>query len=134
MSHLQQFTLSVSRCDVAINGYVADTLPGLVVPQHQISRWHLLNVGSGGEFHAVHFHGIPFSVGKDQEHRLGIFNLYPGKHKKNFLGVKMLHLTLVRIHCKGSFLSDLYSIYYQNRNKENPHITMTHTQLPNMCI
>ncbi|XP_053506054.1 coagulation factor VIII [Ictalurus furcatus] len=62
----------------AINGYVADTLPGLVVPQHQISRWHLLNVGSGGEFHAVHFHGIPFSVGKDQEHRLGIFNLYPG--------------------------------------------------------
>ncbi|KAG7335254.1 hypothetical protein KOW79_001850 [Hemibagrus wyckioides] len=62
----------------AINGYVADTLPGLVVAQHQTSRWHLLNVGSGGEFHAVHFHGIPFSVGKDQEHRLGIFNLFPG--------------------------------------------------------
>ncbi|TSK87429.1 Coagulation factor VIII [Bagarius yarrelli] len=62
----------------AINGYVADTLPGLVVAQHQTSRWHLLNVGSGGEFHAVHFHGIPFSIGKDQEHRLGIFNLYPG--------------------------------------------------------
>ncbi|KAB5554203.1 hypothetical protein PHYPO_G00047470 [Pangasianodon hypophthalmus] len=62
----------------AINGYVADTLPGLVVAQHQTSRWHLLNVGSVGEFHAVHFHGIPFSIGKDQEHRLGIFNLYPG--------------------------------------------------------
>uniref|UniRef100_A0A8B9RD35 Coagulation factor VIII, procoagulant component n=1 Tax=Astyanax mexicanus TaxID=7994 RepID=A0A8B9RD35_ASTMX len=62
----------------AINGYVAETLPGLEVAQHQTSRWHLLNVGSGGEFHAVHFHGIPFSVGKDQEHRLGVFNLYPG--------------------------------------------------------
>ncbi|XP_017565233.1 coagulation factor VIII [Pygocentrus nattereri] len=62
----------------AINGYVAESLPGLEVAQHQTSRWHLLNVGSGGEFHAVHFHGIPFSVGKDQEHRLGVFNLYPG--------------------------------------------------------
>ncbi|XP_062875113.1 coagulation factor VIII isoform X1 [Trichomycterus rosablanca] len=62
----------------AINGYVAETLPGLAVAQHQTSRWHLMNVGSGGEFHAVHFHGIPFSVGKDQEHRMGIFNLYPG--------------------------------------------------------
>ncbi|KAF5893336.1 coagulation factor VIII-like, partial [Clarias magur] len=62
----------------AINGHVADTLPGLVVAQHRVSRWHLLNVGSGGEFHAVHFHGIPFSNGKDQEHRLGIYNLYPG--------------------------------------------------------
>ncbi|XP_066498216.1 coagulation factor VIII [Hoplias malabaricus] len=62
----------------AINGYVAETLPGLEVAQHQASRWHLLNVGGSGEFHAVHFHGIPFSVGKDQEHRLGVFNLYPG--------------------------------------------------------
>ncbi|KAK2829114.1 hypothetical protein Q7C36_017104 [Tachysurus vachellii] len=62
----------------AINGYVADTLPGLVVAQHQTSRWHLLNVGSGGEYHAVHFHGMPFSVGKDQEHRLGIYKLFPG--------------------------------------------------------
>uniref|UniRef100_A0AAR2JEJ0 Coagulation factor VIII, procoagulant component n=1 Tax=Pygocentrus nattereri TaxID=42514 RepID=A0AAR2JEJ0_PYGNA len=64
--------------EFAINGYVAESLPGLEVAQHQTSRWHLLNVGSGGEFHAVHFHGIPFSVGKDQEHRLGVFNLYPG--------------------------------------------------------
>ncbi|XP_076844555.1 coagulation factor VIII [Brachyhypopomus gauderio] len=62
----------------AINGYVAETLPGLVVAQHHTSRWHLLNVGGRGEFHAVHFHGIPFSVGKDQDHRMGIFNLYPG--------------------------------------------------------
>ncbi|XP_035383063.1 coagulation factor VIII [Electrophorus electricus] len=62
----------------AINGYVAETLPGLVVAQHRTSRWHLLNVGGRGEFHAVHFHGIPFSVGKHQDHRMGIFNLYPG--------------------------------------------------------
>lgn len=54
--------------------------------QHQTSRWHLLNVGSGGEFHAVHFHGIPFGIGKDQEHRMGIFNLYPGKQKGFNLG------------------------------------------------
>ncbi|XP_048043912.1 coagulation factor VIII [Megalobrama amblycephala] len=62
----------------AINGYVSETLPGLIVEQYRMTRWHLLNVGSQGEFHAVHFHGLPFGVGKDQEHRMGIFNLYPG--------------------------------------------------------
>nr|XP_055033767.1 coagulation factor VIII [Misgurnus anguillicaudatus] len=62
----------------AINGYVSETLPGLIAEQYQTARWHLLNVGTGGEFHAVHFHGLPFSVGKNQEHRMGIFNLFPG--------------------------------------------------------
>ncbi|XP_052005616.1 coagulation factor VIII-like [Xyrauchen texanus] len=68
----------ISNKFAAINGYVAETLPGLMVKRYQTARWHLLNVGSQGEFHAVHFHGLPFSVGKDQEHRMGIFNLYPG--------------------------------------------------------
>lgn len=62
----------------AINGYVSETLPGLIAEQYQTTRWHLLNVGSQGEFHAVHFHGLPFRVGNDQDHRMGIFNLYPG--------------------------------------------------------
>ncbi|XP_071371278.1 coagulation factor VIII [Centroberyx affinis] len=62
----------------AINGYVAETLPGLLVAQHQTVRWHLLNVGSDGEYHAVHFHGLSFSVHTEQEHRMGVYNLYPG--------------------------------------------------------
>ncbi|XP_064182093.1 coagulation factor VIII [Anguilla rostrata] len=62
----------------AINGYVAETLPGLLVAQHHPVRWHLLNMGAGGEFHSVHFHGLPFTVRSDQEHRMGIYNLYPG--------------------------------------------------------
>uniref|UniRef100_UPI003AB01E3A coagulation factor VIII n=1 Tax=Centroberyx gerrardi TaxID=166262 RepID=UPI003AB01E3A len=62
----------------AINGYVAETLPGLMVAQHQTVRWHLLNVGSDGEYHAVHFHGLSFSVHTEQEHRMGVYNLYPG--------------------------------------------------------
>ncbi|XP_032410683.1 coagulation factor VIII isoform X1 [Xiphophorus hellerii] len=62
----------------AINGYVAETLPGLVVAQHQPVRWHLLNVGGDREYHAVHFHGLPFTVHAKQEHRMGVFNLFPG--------------------------------------------------------
>ncbi|XP_051513639.1 coagulation factor VIII-like [Myxocyprinus asiaticus] len=69
---------AISNKFAAINGYVAETLPGLMVGQYQTARWHLLNVGSQGEFHAVHFHGLPLSVGKGQKHRMGIFNLYPG--------------------------------------------------------
>ncbi|XP_048885551.1 coagulation factor VIII isoform X2 [Brienomyrus brachyistius] len=62
----------------AINGYTAETLPGLLVTQHQRIRWHLLNMGGSGELHAVHFHGLPFTVRSDQEHRMGIYSLYPG--------------------------------------------------------
>lgn len=62
----------------AINGYVAETLPGLLVAQHQQVRWHLLNVGSDGEYHAVHFHGLPFTVQTKQEHRMGVYKLFPG--------------------------------------------------------
>ncbi|KAM4732211.1 venom prothrombin activator pseutarin-C non-catalytic subunit isoform 2-T2 [Anableps anableps] len=62
----------------AINGYVAETLPGLIVARYQPVRWHLLNVGGDKEYHAVHFHGLPFTVRAKQEHRMGVFNLFPG--------------------------------------------------------
>ncbi|XP_077388804.1 coagulation factor VIII isoform X2 [Festucalex cinctus] len=68
----------ISNRFAAINGYVAETLPGLLVAQHQRVRWHLLNVGSDGEYHAVHFHGLPFTLRNEEEHRMGIYNLYPG--------------------------------------------------------
>nr|XP_046261216.1 coagulation factor VIII [Scatophagus argus] len=68
----------ISNKFAAINGYVAETLPGLLVAQHQQVRWHLLNVGSDGEYHAVHFHGLPFTVHTKEEHRMGIYNLFPG--------------------------------------------------------
>ncbi|XP_054647873.1 coagulation factor VIII [Dunckerocampus dactyliophorus] len=62
----------------AINGYVAETLPGLLVPHNQTVRWYLLNVGGDGEYHAVHFHGLPFTVHIEQNHRMGVYNLFPG--------------------------------------------------------
>uniref|UniRef100_A0A3Q2Q8N4 Coagulation factor VIII-like n=1 Tax=Fundulus heteroclitus TaxID=8078 RepID=A0A3Q2Q8N4_FUNHE len=68
----------ISNKFAAINGYVAETLPGLIVAQHQPVRWHLLNVGGDTEYHAVHFHGLPFTVQAKQEHRMGVFNLFPG--------------------------------------------------------
>uniref|UniRef100_H2UN37 Coagulation factor VIII, procoagulant component n=1 Tax=Takifugu rubripes TaxID=31033 RepID=H2UN37_TAKRU len=68
----------ISNKFAAINGYVAESLPGLLVAQHQRVRWHLLNVGSDGEYHAVHFHGLPFTVHAKKEHRMGVYNLFPG--------------------------------------------------------
>ncbi|XP_077589064.1 coagulation factor VIII [Stigmatopora nigra] len=62
----------------AINGFVAETLSGLVVAKRQLVRWHLLNVGSDGEYHAVHFHGLPFGTQMGKEHHTSIYNLYPG--------------------------------------------------------
>ncbi|KAI1898621.1 hypothetical protein AGOR_G00074270 [Albula goreensis] len=83
----------------AINGYVAETLPGLLVAQHHQVRWHLLNMGSNGEFHAVHFHGLPFTVRRDQEHRMGIYNLYPGvfgtvEMRPHMVGTWMVECTI----------------------------------------
>ncbi|XP_033829650.1 coagulation factor VIII [Periophthalmus magnuspinnatus] len=67
-----------SNCFAAINGYVAETLPGLLVAQHQLVRWHLLNVGSDGEYHAVYFHSLPFIVHTGSDHRMGVYQLFPG--------------------------------------------------------
>uniref|UniRef100_A0A8C3QVJ6 Coagulation factor VIII n=1 Tax=Cyanoderma ruficeps TaxID=181631 RepID=A0A8C3QVJ6_9PASS len=63
----------------AINGYVSDTLPGLVMAQQQRVRWHLLNMGSTEDIHSVHFHGQLFNVRTGQEYRMGVYNLYPGE-------------------------------------------------------
>ncbi|XP_051922357.1 coagulation factor VIII isoform X2 [Hippocampus zosterae] len=68
----------VGNTFAAINGYVAETLPGLAIAQRQRVRWHLLNVGSDGEYHAVHFHGLPFTLHNGEAHRMGIYNLFPG--------------------------------------------------------
>ncbi|XP_038631853.1 coagulation factor VIII [Scyliorhinus canicula] len=62
----------------AINGHVAETLPGLVMAQNRLVRWYLINmVGSAG-IYSVHFHGQPFTVRRSKEHRMGIYTLFPG--------------------------------------------------------
>ncbi|XP_078403289.1 venom prothrombin activator pseutarin-C non-catalytic subunit [Cetorhinus maximus] len=62
----------------AINGHVAETLPGLVMAQNRLIRWHLINmVGSAG-IYSVHFHGQPFIMRRSKEHRMGVYTLFPG--------------------------------------------------------
>uniref|UniRef100_A0A672V7G8 Coagulation factor VIII n=1 Tax=Strigops habroptila TaxID=2489341 RepID=A0A672V7G8_STRHB len=82
----------------AINGYVSDTLPGLVMAQQQRVRWHLLNMGSTEDIHSIHFHGQLFSVRTSQEYRMGVYNLYPGV----FGTVEMWpsHAGIWRVECK----------------------------------
>ncbi|NXN44976.1 FA8 factor, partial [Rhinoptilus africanus] len=81
-----------------INGYMSDTLPGLVMAQQQRVRWHLLNMGSTEDIHSVHFHGQLFSVRTSQEYRMGVYNLYPGV----FGTVEMWpsHAGIWRVECK----------------------------------
>lgn len=78
-NHLGHFVfIIVNVFPLAINGFVAESLPGLMVAQHQLVRWHLLNVGSDAEYHAVHFHGLPFIVHTEENHRMGVYQLFPG--------------------------------------------------------
>ncbi|KAI4555009.1 hypothetical protein MJG53_021243, partial [Ovis ammon polii x Ovis aries] len=62
----------------AINGYVMDTLPGLVMAQHQRIRWYLLSMGSNENIHSIHFSGHVFTVRKTEEYKMAVYNLYPG--------------------------------------------------------
>ncbi|XP_038604064.1 coagulation factor VIII [Tachyglossus aculeatus] len=62
----------------AINGYVMDTLPGLVMAQHQRIRWYLLTMGSNENIHSIQFHGHVFTVRSNKEYKMGVYNLYPG--------------------------------------------------------
>ncbi|XP_074738788.1 coagulation factor VIII isoform X2 [Strix uralensis] len=101
----------------AINGYVSDTLPGLVMAQQQRVRWHLLNMGSTEDIHSVHFHGQLFSVRTSQEYRMGVYNLYPGV----FGTVEMWpsHAGIWRVECKvgehqQAGMSALFLVYNLN--------------------
>uniref|UniRef100_A0A7N4NLP0 F5/8 type C domain-containing protein n=1 Tax=Sarcophilus harrisii TaxID=9305 RepID=A0A7N4NLP0_SARHA len=62
----------------AINGYVKDTLPGLVMAQHQRIRWYLLSMGSNENIHSIHFSGQVFTVRTKKEYKMAVYNLYPG--------------------------------------------------------
>ncbi|XP_063102700.1 coagulation factor VIII isoform X3 [Cavia porcellus] len=62
----------------AINGYVMDTLPGLVMAQDQRIRWYLLSMGSNENIHSIHFSGHVFTVRKKEEYKMAVYNLYPG--------------------------------------------------------
>ncbi|XP_032852050.2 coagulation factor VIII isoform X2 [Tyto alba] len=101
----------------AINGYMSDTLPGLVMAQQQRVRWHLLNMGSTKDIHSVHFHGQLFGVRTSQEYRMGVYNLYPGV----FGTVEMWpsHAGIWRVECKvgehqQAGMSALFLVYNQN--------------------
>ncbi|XP_009700286.1 PREDICTED: coagulation factor VIII-like [Cariama cristata] len=101
----------------AINGYVSDTLPGLVMAQQRPVRWHLLNMGSTEDIHSVHFHGQLFSVRTSQEYRMGVYNLYPGV----FGTVEMWpsHAGIWRVECKvgehqQAGMSALFLVYNLN--------------------
>ncbi|XP_051486280.1 LOW QUALITY PROTEIN: coagulation factor VIII [Apus apus] len=101
----------------AINGYVSDTLPGLVMAQQQQVRWHLLNMGSTEDIHSIHFHGQLFSVRTSQEYRMGVYNLYPGV----FGTVEMWpsHAGIWRVECKvgehqQAGMSALFLVYNLN--------------------
>uniref|UniRef100_G3VBW3 F5/8 type C domain-containing protein n=1 Tax=Sarcophilus harrisii TaxID=9305 RepID=G3VBW3_SARHA len=61
----------------AINGYVKDTLPGLVMAQHQRIRWYLLSMGSNENIHSIHFSGQVFTVRTKKEYKMAVYNLYP---------------------------------------------------------
>uniref|UniRef100_A0A8C9ELG6 ferroxidase n=1 Tax=Pavo cristatus TaxID=9049 RepID=A0A8C9ELG6_PAVCR len=101
----------------AINGYVGDTLPGLVMAQQQRIRWHLLNMGSTEDIHSVHFHGQMFSIRTSQEYRMGVYNLYPGV--SGTVEMQPSHAGIWRVECKvGEHLqagmSALFLVYNQD--------------------
>ncbi|XP_067896780.1 coagulation factor V isoform X2 [Heterodontus francisci] len=62
----------------AINGLVNASLRGLVMYEKELVRWYLINMGSSEDVHSIRFHGQTFIENRDNEHRLGIYNLYPG--------------------------------------------------------
>uniref|UniRef100_A0A452FA46 Coagulation factor VIII n=1 Tax=Capra hircus TaxID=9925 RepID=A0A452FA46_CAPHI len=76
----------------AINGYVMDTLPGLVMAQNQRIRWYLLSMGSNENIHSIHFSGHVFTVRKTEEYKMAVYNLYPGQWAPK----------LARLHYSGS--------------------------------
>ncbi|GAB1302912.1 Coagulation factor VIII [Apodemus speciosus] len=76
--HMEDPTLKENYRFHAINGYVMDTLPGLVMAQDQRIRWYLLSMGNNENIQSIHFSGHVFTVRKKEEYKMAVYNLYPG--------------------------------------------------------
>ncbi|XP_073429206.1 coagulation factor VIII [Dendrobates tinctorius] len=61
----------------AINGFVGDSMPGLVLALERKVRWHLLSIGRK-EIISVQFHGNILTQRSHDDHPINIVNLYPG--------------------------------------------------------
>uniref|UniRef100_A0A8D2LED6 Coagulation factor VIII n=1 Tax=Varanus komodoensis TaxID=61221 RepID=A0A8D2LED6_VARKO len=116
--HIQRDDPAVKASNTfyAVNGYVRDTLPGLVMGQHQKIRWYLLNVGGAEDIHPVHFHGQVFTIRMAQEYRLGIYTLYPGIFE--VVEMRPSHPGIWRVECAVSEneqagMSALFLVYDQ---------------------
>uniref|UniRef100_H9G4B4 Coagulation factor VIII n=1 Tax=Anolis carolinensis TaxID=28377 RepID=H9G4B4_ANOCA len=106
--------LKTNHSFYAINGYVRDTLPGLVMGQHQRVRWYLLNAGDAEDIHSVHFHGQVFTIRKDQEYRMGVYNLYSGTFET--VEMQPSHPGIWRVECavgehEQAGMSALFLVY-----------------------
>uniref|UniRef100_A0A8C0H473 Coagulation factor VIII n=1 Tax=Chelonoidis abingdonii TaxID=106734 RepID=A0A8C0H473_CHEAB len=98
----------------AINGYVMDALPGLVMAQHQRVRWYLLNVGGTEDIHSVYFHGQQFAIRTNHEYRMGVYNLYPGVF--GTVEMRPSHPGIWRVECevgehRQAGMSALFLVY-----------------------
>ncbi|KAM4020126.1 coagulation factor VIII isoform 2-T7 [Anomaloglossus baeobatrachus] len=61
----------------AINGFVGDSMPGLVLALDRKVRWHLLSIGRK-EIISIQFHGNILTQRSHKDHPINIVNLYPG--------------------------------------------------------
>nr|XP_020660343.1 coagulation factor VIII [Pogona vitticeps] len=109
-------TFKANHSFYAINGYVKDTLPGLVMGQHQRVRWYLMNVGGAEDIHSVHFHGQVFTIRTAQEYRMGVYNLYPGGFET--VEMRPFHPGIWRVRCavgehEAAGMSALFLVYNQ---------------------
>uniref|UniRef100_A0A8C4W8U2 ferroxidase n=1 Tax=Gopherus evgoodei TaxID=1825980 RepID=A0A8C4W8U2_9SAUR len=107
----------------AINGYVMDALPGLVMAQHQRVRWYLLNVGGTEDIHSVYFHGQQFAIRTNHEYRMGVYNLYPGVF--GTVEMRPSHPGIWRVECevgehRQAGMSALFLVY---RIEQSNHLT-----------
>ncbi|CAJ0952885.1 unnamed protein product [Ranitomeya imitator] len=72
-----------------INGFIGDSMPGLVLALERKVRWHLLSIGRK-EIISVQFHGNILTQRSHKDHPINIVNLYPAR----------IHVPVFRVICR----------------------------------
>ncbi|XP_073495767.1 coagulation factor VIII-like [Phyllobates terribilis] len=90
----------------AINGFVGDSMPGLVLALERKVRWHLLSIGRK-EIIPVQFHGNILTQRSHKDHPINIVNLYPG------VGVTLE----MKAHATGLWHIESEAVYESNKMK-----------------
>jgi FtsP/CotA-like multicopper oxidase with cupredoxin domain len=97
----------------AINGYIYDNLPGIIMNEGDKVRWHLLGMGGEADLHTPHWHG-GVVLNRETDTYTDVMELLPGSMKTVDMVADNPGTWMFHCHVDEHFTGGMTSMYTIN--------------------